>query len=214
MTTFGFSAFLKLANLSAVRQRSTIRERVRGDKKGGYDFHKAMRSICGRYLVDGTTLDECLREAAKIIQEAERKSAIAAITRLGEWRSRLSGDVFPVPSRTYESPRKEFKVRLDVDFGISIGGQRVAVHLWNTKFPALDLRLTRAALALFPGLYAGTDINDFAVLSLKTSQLVRLQDASGTAVISARMVEALEDMFIDLRSGGTSRPGIEDRPRP
>ncbi|MBN9314756.1 MAG: hypothetical protein J0I99_03380 [Devosia sp.] len=211
MTTFGFSAFLKLVSSSAKRQRSLIAERVKGERKSGYDFHKAMRGICGGYLIGGVSLADSRVLAEAIVKEAERKSALTAIDRVAAWRRERVADAFTVASRICESPTGIFKVRFDPDFGTTIDGQRVAIHLWNTKLPPLDARLTRAALSLFPGLYEGLD--DLAVLSLRNGQLVLLSEDADAATIGANVVEALEDIFIEIRSGGT-RPGAEEHPTP
>ncbi len=212
MTTFGFSAFLKLANLPAPRQRAIIRQRVAKEKRKGYDFHKEMRSICHRHLVEGLSLEDCLREAQLIVQRPERESAIAAIGKLVEWRREIPGDVFAVAPRIYETPRRVFKVRMDVDFGVLIGSDRIAIHLWNTKKPNLDLRLTRAALALFPP--ADVSLDDVAVLSLRSLQLIRLGVDTEVSVVAERMIDALEEIFLDLRRGSGIAPGAEDRPAP
>lgn len=212
MTTFGLSAFLKLVSSTPRVQRSLIVKRLRGPRSSGYDFHRAMRGICGSYIA-GASFEDSLLAVQGITQEHERKSAELALNQLAKWRREYDEPTFEVPHRTFESPSGAFKVRFDSDFGITVDGARIAVHLWNTKRPSLDVRLTRAVLSLFPSLYADFDIADFGVLSLQNRQLIRLGEDARAAIIGRRLIEVLEDTFDELRRGGP-RPGAEERPRP
>ena len=214
MTTFGFSAFLKIVNSSARTQQSLLRQRILQTKKGGYDFHKEMRTICGSYLSGRATLDDCLMRAGSIVQEHERKSALLAIQRLVEWRDDHRGSLFPIEDRTIESPRKVFKVRFDASFGYAIGEERIAMHLWNTMAPKLDSRLTRASLSLFAESYADYGPLDLGVLSLRSLDLIRLADRTDVAVIGRNVLVALEDLILGFGSGGRPRHSAEDRPSP
>lgn len=214
MPTFGFSAFLKIVNLPIRPQRTELRKRVRPpEKKGGYDFHKATRGLCNSFLVDGATVEEVLASAKTITKAAERKSAIAALRRLFGWRALNLGEIVPVPPIVYESPTGLFKVNFTADFGIRIGADVVAVHIWNTMSPPLDRRLVRAALALFADAYPEGPASDLAVLSLRNGELFRLGEVSDVAPVATAIIGHLEEVFVDLRDGGTTTGG-EDRPPP
>jgi hypothetical protein len=213
MTTFGLSAFLKLVSSTGPRQRTLIAQRTSAEKKSGYDFHREMRSICGRLLSEEITLEVALGLANAIKKDPERSSALGAIGKLVEWRKKFDGSIFPIERRVFESPRGLFKVRSDFDFGTNVESHRIAIHLWNTKDPAIDSRLGRAALALFPDLYRESDLADFAVLSLRDKHLLRLSDSPEAETIAPKMVEALEDMFTDIKPK-RPRPSVDDRPSP
>nr|WP_314262426.1 hypothetical protein [uncultured Devosia sp.] len=212
MTAYGFSAFLKLANSSAKRQRSLIKERL-APSTNGYDFHKAMRSICRGHLVEGVALETSLAAIQAITKDAERNSATNALARLRAWQDLNPGDIFHLSDRTYESPAGVFKVRFSPDFGVELAGRRVGVHLWNTKVPELDTRLTRACLALFGDAYEQQGMDDLAVLSLRKSQLISLNGSTEAADLAIHMIEAIEDIFDDFSDGpiGPS-PGVHPQP--
>lgn len=211
MTTFGFSAFLKLLSLNGRPQRSEVAKRLKSRTGKAYDYHREMRRISGLYLSGALDLAGAVALAKDIKQEPERRSAIGALQKLDAWKQ--NRPAFSVVSRTYETPNAAFKVRFDPSFGIEIDGQRVAVHLWNTMTPALDARMTRAALSLFAALYE--DIDDLAVLSLRTSQILRLRlsENPGAATIGANVIDALEIIFDDLRPSDP-QPGDEEHPQP
>lgn len=210
MTTFGFSAFLKLISSSSRSQRTQIRTRLT-PSDGGYDYHKAMRRLAGRYLIEGISASEILAATSAIVKEAERKSAVGALTRLIRWRESFAGEVFQVPERLYESPTGVFRIRYAPDFGMSLDGERIAAHVWNTMKPPLDKRMSRAGLFLFHDLYDDIALTDLSVLSLRDNHWIRLGDPAVYAELSLNLVEYLEETFIDVRRDA-ERTGTQDRP--
>jgi hypothetical protein len=209
MRGFGFSAFLKLINLNQRPQRTEIRKKLH-PSGSGYDFHKQTRGLSHR-LLDGADLNQLLAEAEAITGLPERASAKAALQRLWLWRSSEGGTLFSLGTATYESPSGIFKVVFTPDVGLEIGGEMVAIHLWNTKSPRLEPRLVRAALALFSNAYGTGQPDDLAVLDLQTMSLIRMADPTRHHELSGRLITHLEDVFLDIREGdGGPRP--EDRP--
>lgn len=213
MTTFGLSSFLRIVNSSALRRQSLLRERVLKQKKP-YDFHKEMRRICKAYLAGISTFQECMAQAKAITGKAERRSAIFALHKLFEWREDHRGTLFPVEERLFESPRGLFKIRFDPSFGYAVGGERIALHLWNTKTPKLDRKLTRASLSLFTDLYSDYGPLDLGVLSLRNLDLIRLADRSDVTVVGKNIVTAIEEAILEMGHGKSSRPSAGERPAP
>ena len=193
MPTFGFSAFLKMLSLSDRRQKSEMRSRL-SPSDGGYDFHRGFRRLAHRYLAESEELAKLLSEASDFTNPAEARSAVAALKYLRDWREDHPGALMTFQPRIFESPSKRFKIRYAPDFGIDIEGARVAVHIWNTKRPDLDARMTYAALSLFAELY-GDDPKgapDLAVLSVPDDRLYRLSDVPDQSVLADRIVASME----------------------
>lgn len=197
MPTFGFSAFLKLISQNPKPQRRTIRERLLPASGEGYDFHRSLKLHARRYLVDSEPMEAILASAGKIKKDAEKKSAIRGLTTLNLWRDETPGEIFEVPARTFESPNGLFKVAYQPDFGVSLPTGRTPVHLWNTKTPTLDRRLTYAALSLFPDMY-DDGIDDLSVLSLHEPRLIRLNEVGDQTVLAANLIAALENTFLEV----------------
>lgn len=220
MPTFGFSAFLKLISQNPKPQRRAIRERLLPSKEGGYDFHRSLRLHAHRFLVDREPMESLLLSADDIVKDAEKKSVIRGLETLEQWRLETPGDLFEVASRTFESPGGIFKVSYQPNFGITLPTGRTAVHLWNTKAPTLDRRLSYAALSLFPDLYsaAGDNLDDFAVLSLHEPRLIRLNEVADQSVLAERLIAALEKVFVEvqeqLHAPGNSGSGDSPPPPP
>ena len=204
MPSFGFSAFLKLLSLSDRRQLSELRSRL-APSDSGYDFHRGFRLLAARYLGRGEDLAALLKEADAFRNEAEARSARAALEYLSRWRLDFPGALSTVPPQAFESPNKQFKVRYTPDFGIDIDGQVVAVHIWKTLRPDLDARMTYAALSLFPALYTGNANapDDVAVLSVLNGRLYRLSDVPDQSLLASRVVGALDTRMEEL---GDRRP--------
>ena len=199
MPNFGFSAFLKLLSLSPRRQRSELRARL-SPSGNGYDFHKAFRRLAHRYLGGGGDIAQLLLEAGGFTNPAEARSGVAALEYLEDWRKQSPGELFSLGSRTFESTAGRFKVNYTPDFGITLGGVRVAVHIWNTRSTDLDARMAYAALTLFRDLY-GDEVGgapDLAVLSVPDDRLYRLSDVPDQAVLAGRMVDALDALIEEI----------------
>ncbi len=200
MSTFGFSAFLKMLSLNDRPQRTEMRKRLLPSSGSGYDFHRQFRLLAHRYLSGGEALADLIAEAEAFGNEAEGRAASEALMFLEEWRAHFPGRLFAFPPTVWESPSSAFKVRYTPDFGIEIGGIPVAVHIWKTQRPPLDARMTYAALSLFPELYAAQrdGPQDLAVLSVTTGRLYRLSEVPDQSVLAGRVVGFIETLIEDL----------------
>jgi len=215
MPTFGFSAFLKMLSLSDRRQRSEMRARL-SPSDSGYDFHRGFRRLAHRYLAEGEDFAVLLSEASAFTNPAEGRSAVAALKYLRDWRDAHPGALMAFEPRIFESPAKRFKVRYAPDFGIDIEGARVAVHIWNTKRPDLDARMTYAALSLFTDLYDNVPggAPDLAVLSVPDDRLYRLSDVPDQSVLAGRIVASMEVLVEQIADEirGPPLPPESDQP--
>jgi hypothetical protein len=212
MPTFGFSAFLKLICLNERPGRSQMRARL-SPSAGGYDFHRSLRLRAHRYLVDGEPMEDVIASLAEIVRAPEQLSARVGLERLEQWRREHPGAIVSFAPITYESPARLFKVVFTPNFGVRIGRDAVAVHLWNTARPPLSPRMVYAALSLFAPLYAATDNqpDDIAVLSLREPRLYRLSEAGRFAGLGTSLAGRIENMLRDV-SDDLGLPPPEDRP--
>lgn len=212
MPTFGLSAFLKLICLNARPGRTQMRTRL-SPSTGGYDFHRSLRLRAHRYLVEGEPMEHVVGSISDIARAPEQASARIGLQRLEEWRRAQPGAIIPFAPMTYESPAGLFKVTFTADFGVRIGRESVAVHLWNTAAPELAPRMVYAALSMFPPLYATIDNppDDIAVLSLREPRLYRLSEAGRYAGLGAGLADRIEEMLRDVTQE-LGLPPPEERP--
>jgi hypothetical protein len=212
MPTFGFSAFLKLICLNERPGRTQMRGRL-SPSSGGYDFHRSLRLRAHRYLVDQEPMEDIVASIADIIRAPEQRSAQVGLERLEQWRREHPGEVIAYKPATYESPAGLLKVTYTADFGVRLGTDGVAVHIWNTAAPALSTRMVYAALSLFPAVYGATDDppDDIAVLSLREPRLLRLSEAGRYAGLGASLAARVEDLLRDVRDE-LGLPPAEERP--
>ena len=212
MPTFGLSAFLKLICLNERPGRTQMRARL-SPSTGGYDFHRSLRLRAHRYLVDGEPIEEVVASIAEIVRKPEQLSVRLGLERLEEWRGEHPGEIMPFAPVTYQSPAGLFKVTFTADFGVRIGREGVAVHLWNTAMPALSPRMVYAALSLFTPLYEQSDNtpDDIAVLSMREPRLYRLSGAGRFAGLGDSLAGRIEEMLRDVRDE-LGLPAPEDRP--
>ncbi len=210
MPTFGFSAYLKLISLNEKPRGTAIRGRVAGGG-GGYDFHRSMKREAGRMLSEDGSLEEVLLSLQAIKRAPERLSATQALKRLAEWRQGNPGELLSFKPATYGHSSGLFKVTFTPDFGVRLGRNTTAVHIWNTAQPALNARTVYTALSLFPKIYEDRPIpEDFALLSLREPQLFLLSEAGRYADLGESAAEKVAEGFRkaieDLRSDNVSDP--------
>lgn len=212
MTTFGFSAYLKLISLNPRPQRREIRNRLT-PSESGYDFHRSMRQLATRYALERGRLDPFVEQLRAIGPPAERAAATQAIARLHAWLEHNSGQCIRSNARIYESPRGIFRIRYQPDFRL-LGSDHVDVHLWNTANPELSNRLALGALRMISVDTPFDGSADLSVLSLRNMTHLRASDAQGFELIGRRTVQAVEDMFIDIAEEIRAPiPEVRDAPR-
>lgn len=214
MTTFGFSAFLKMLSLNDRPQRTEMRNRLRPSSGSGYDFHRQFRLLAHRFLGGGEDLARLVAETHGFGNVAEGQAAREALELLQEWRGRTPGALFSFEPRVWESPSGAFAVRYTPDFGIEIDGVRVAVHIWKTQRPPLDARMTYVALSLFSDLYSDVPSgpDDVAVLSVIDGRLYRLSDVPDQSILAGRVTTAIEHLMEEIGDEAPPPPPTGDQP--
>lgn len=214
MPTFGFSAFLKLLSLNPRPQRREVRMRLT-PSEGGYDFHRSLRLKSGRLVLGGEKLESLIDEAVTLANPAERRSLEAGLRQLDQWRTETAAAAFPIPPALYTSPADEFRISFVPDFGCVLGGQTIAVHLWNTNSVALSPRMSFAALALVRSAYEGDVVpDDLAVLSLPENRLYRLSDVPDQSRLAAIVAANLDRLFESVRGEITGTSVTPQAPSP
>lgn len=195
-------------------RRTEMRNRLRPSSGTGYDFHRQFRLLAHRYLVGGEALEQLLAEAQGWGNAAEGRAAREALEFLEEWRGRAPGVMFNFEPRVWENPSGAFTVKYTPDFGIEIDGVRVAIHIWKTQHPPLDVRMTYAALSLFGDLYSDDQAGpqDVAVLSVIDRRLYRLSDVPDQSVLAERIMTAIENLIDELRDEAPPPPPPGDQP--
>lgn len=212
MTTFGFSAFLKMLSMNPKPQRREVLTRLT-PSKDGYDFHRSLRLKIRRLMVDNEDFELLFNEASLLGNPAERRSVEEGLRRLEEWRQATSGEVLPAPSALYVSPHENFKVSFAPDFGYRVGGEVVAIHVWNTATVQLSERMVYAALELASSSYEDEFApDDVAVLSLPDRRLYRLSSVADQTALAAIIVADLDRLFENVRDG--LKPPVTPEIRP
>jgi hypothetical protein len=158
-------------------------------------------------LVDGVPIDEVLASIGKIKKASERVSAQLGLKKLLAWRAEHLGGICDYPAVTFKSPTKAFNVTFTPDFGIEIDGIGVAVHIWNTRTPALAPGLVYAALSLFRAIYTAIEHppDDLAVLDLsgRRPRFFRLSERRGHYPLgfglAARTDQIIGELNAELR---------------
>ncbi|CAN7419737.1 hypothetical protein [Aminobacter sp. LjRoot7] len=191
MTTFGTSAYLKLLALNPQPRDTEIRKRL-GARKGGYDFHKAMRRVATEYAsqaVDWHTTEARLRA---ISQAAERQSATSAAQALMSWVNGRAIRLVQDADQQVASPNGIYSVKFSPDFEIDLGGTATRIHIWNTIRPAINLREAIGTLGLF---VPDDNPQSIGVLSLRTGELFVPTNAESSRDLARMLSLDIERRF-------------------
>ncbi|RWB54528.1 MAG: hypothetical protein E5W38_10125 [Mesorhizobium sp.] len=215
MPSFGISALLRIIHMNDRPQRTELRRRFT-PRDGGYDFHASLRRF-GQRLMAGEPLDILLAATSTISQGSERRSAQLGLQQLALWRDQNPGAVLEFAATTVRSPGGTFSVTFTPNFGLRVGGQSVAIHVWNTATPRLEPRLVRAVLSSIQPAYQAADNrpDDIAILSLRTMRLTRLGDASDVAELGHLIFAGIDGIFQEMAEALREPPPAPgDRPAP
>jgi hypothetical protein len=144
-----------------------------------------------------TAAPDAMAACASITSAAERNAAVHALQRLIAWRSGVPGVASAFAPATFESPGHVFRIAFRPDFAMLLDGEVTAVHLWNTRAPQLDVRLTQAVLSLFPTSYgAAAAPGDLAVFSLRDMRFIRLREADfDYTTVAENLLASIEELF-------------------
>lgn len=215
MPSFGISAFLRVVHMNDRPQRTELRRRST-PREGGYDFHSSLRRSCRR-LMAGEPLESLLAATLAITKAPERRSAQLGLERLNAWRTLNPGAVLEFAAATVRSPEETFSVNFTPNFGLRVGDQSVAIHVWNTATPRLEPRLVRAILSSIQPAYQAADNgpDDMAVLCLRTMRFIRLGDASDVIDLGRLIFTNVDGIFREIAAAlGEPPPPPEDHPAP
>lgn len=201
MTTFGTSAYLRLLLLNPRPMETAIKSRIIKSNKEGRDFHASLRSSVKRYIINPLEKEQIQKEFEDIKSEPERASAKQGFKKATSFLERPGTDIYSPESKIFEHPSGRFAVKFQPNFGVQINGKRLAVHLWNTKSPALTERGTKALLALFINQF---DENEFPIiLCLKTMRMFGAGVSSYDRTIAyafAERVDALIEKYVEVEA--------------
>jgi hypothetical protein len=204
MINIGTSAFLKLAALSPKLQISEIKKRL-GESKGGYDFHKKMRKIVGKFASGKYEYQEIIADINAISKLPERMSAAEALNEISTWKIGKNVNLVSDFELKFASPNMLFSVKFVPDIELIEAGSKTYIHLWNTKKPKLT---SREALGLIGMFKKEEDEYDLAVLCLRTKKLYVCSDLDSAKVISGFLVGNLENVITEISTG---EPGSEGK---
>lgn len=201
MPTFGTSAYLKLLALNPQPKDTEIRNRL-GERKRGYDFHKAMRRIATE-CASGAASWGMTQERLKAIKTpAERQSATSAARALLRWVDGRAIRLLQDADQQVASPNGIYSVKFSPDFEIDLGGTVTRVHIWNTIRPAIKLREAIGTLGLF---VPDDRPQSIGVLSLRTNELFLPVNVESSRELARVLALDVERRFARIATEDSAR---------
>lgn len=215
MPNFGISSFLKILHLNDKPQKTEIRNRFK-PTEGGYDFHGSVRRLCTDLAVNNSDPATIIENLKSIKKDSERDSARIGLQAFIKWKNEHPAQFATVNNVIYSSPQSLFKITFKPNFSFITDEKVTAVHIWNTARPALDDRIVKAVLSLFPGLYTVNKPDDLAVLCLRSKRLIRLGESDPKVQeLGILLIKKIDKIIADIKESGDGKPyDIGDHPTP
>lgn len=215
MPNFGISSFLRILHLNEKPQKTEIRKRLQ-PSEGGYDFHGSVRRLCTDLVLNSSDKALVIESLKNIKRPSERDSARNGLQAFIKWKKEYSGQFRATNNVTYDSPKALFKLTFKPNFNLINDGQVIAVHIWNTARPPLNVHLVRAILSVFPELYTINKPDDLAVLCLRSQRLIQL-GLPDTKVqnLGSLLINRIDKIIADIKEGDDGKPyDTGDHPTP
>lgn len=203
MTYFGTSAYLRILLQNLKPMETSIKLRASKEKKNARDYHASLRLAVNKYIKNPSLIDEIILDFENIKNKSERESAKKGFTATVKFLSLNGGNAYQPAERKFESSSGLFGVKFQPNFGIEKNGNRIAVHLWNTK-STITQRAIKAVLGLF--LHTFDKNEQPAILCLQTNRLHiadRTQETQKLALQFSYRIDAIFEKYSDLEDSSS-----------
>lgn len=177
MKPAGFTAFLKLLELSDRLRKSELKKKLKGG--GGFQYWRPLQIVAPKAVLPAADIEKLKAEIDRLSSGAQRtynKNGFASFCKWSAGKAFESAPALPTIDVPFGDSGLTVRLRPDVSF--ELGGQLFSMTLWATTKPSLS----RAALSV--GLQFSTDAyktqghigHKHLVLDTVTNQLFREED--------------------------------------
>jgi hypothetical protein len=206
----GFSAFLKLLEISEGRRRSELKRKLGGG--GGFNYWRPVQRAAPKAILPAASI-EALRAGIDATcsghQRQYNQNAFAAFCR---WtRGKDIEPLFPLPPIEAAFGNSGLVVSLKPEVTFNLGGAARALHLWATTKPILSIPTLSVGLLFASRAYRAQGYRDHAhmILDTITNRSLQESDIIPTAIhLLKDRVDELKKIWDDLNP----TPSASDAP--
>jgi len=134
MPVIAFTTFLKCLGQTTPEK---ARQYARYQEPGGYDYYRPLKGAAGSVTWGGKEVDDVAAGIQKLSSNSERLHNTEGLKRLTAWLQKRPKDYFEPPKAIYKSPSGTLSIKVNPEFGITLGAKKMICAVWYTREPKL-----------------------------------------------------------------------------
>jgi hypothetical protein len=218
----GFSAFLKLLELSETARRSELKKKLGGG--GGFQYWRPVQLAAAKALASRTDVEQLKLQIDGMCSGHQREYNKRALVAFCNWISgKAISPIENLPNIDVAFGNSGLVIRIKPEVAFELDGERFSMNLWATTRPTLTLNTLSIGLAFCANAYRARGHDGYAHLVFDTvgNRLFREADIVSNALhllkdkVDAfkRDWSALNPLAPGSPDGPSDRPPLPDQPR-
>ncbi len=134
----GFSAFLKLLELSDGRRKTELKKKLGGG--GGFQYWRPVQTVAPKAILPAADIEYLKKEIERLCsghQQRHNKNAFAAFCKWAKGKTIKSTS--PLPTIDVRFGNSDLIIRLKPDVSFEMDGNHFSMNLWATTKPLLTV---------------------------------------------------------------------------
>lgn len=189
----GFSAFLKLLQLSDVRRKAELRKKQGSGK--GYQYWRPLQIVAPKAILKGASIVSLITEIESLCSGYQQKYNKDAFATFGKWiDGKLIEPMASLPQIDVEFGNSGLTIRLRPDVSFKLDGAPCSMNIWATTTPLLTEETLSAGLLFLSSAYKSKDYGTpkFLVFDAVSN---RVSQESDILPIAAKFLESKAAAF-------------------
>lgn len=204
----GFSAFLKLLELSEAARKSELKKKLGGG--GGFQYWRPVQTTAPKAISPGVDVEQLKARIDGMCSGHQREYNKNALVAFCSWiRGKAIKSADPLPTIDVPFGSSGLVVRLRPDVSFELDGQYFSMNLWATTRPMLTPATLSVGLVFCAGAYRAGGHERYAHLILDTvaNRLFREADIAPDALhLLKDKVDAFKKDWAELNPPGPEAP--------
>lgn len=212
MKPAGFTAFLKLLELSDPLRKSELKKKLKGG--GGFPYWRPLQTVAPKSIVPGANISLLKTEIDSLSCSAPQRkynqSGFAAFNKWSKGKPLVKTSALPIIDVPFGDSGLTVRIRPDVSFAVD--GQLFSMSLWATTKPLLSTASLSMGMLFLSEAYKNQEYFDHKhlILDTITDRLFREEDIlPNTPDLLSKKIVAFKN---DIDSLGTPPRALPDAP--
>lgn len=212
----GFSAFLKLLQLSERQRKAELKKKLGGG--GGFQYWRPVQLVAPKAILPGANIEALKKEVASLCsghQQKYNKNAFEAFTKWID--GKMIAPIEPLPMIEVPFGNSGLVVRLRPDVSFMLGEVACSMTLWATTRPTLTTEILSVGLFFMAAAYKakGHQGQQHLILDTISNRLFREADILPSAIhLLKDKVDAFKKDWSELNPTPPASPDLPKGDQP